>query len=67
MSLYFKVQSVPVMLLHDCAPGEFPHRSDDKRKPDSRVCVSVCACVCGWGVGGGGLLLTLRDIFWAKL
>lgn len=50
MSLYFKVQSVPVMLLHDCAPGEFPHRSDDKRKPDSRVCVIVCACV----VGGGG-------------
>lgn len=38
MSLYFKVQSVPVMLLHDCAPGEFPHRSDDKRMPDSRVC-----------------------------
>lgn len=37
MSLYFKVQSAPVMLLHDCASGEFPHRSDDKRMPDSRV------------------------------
>lgn len=40
MSLYFKVQSVPVMLLRDCASGEFPHRSDDKRTADSR---------CAWG------------------
>lgn len=33
MSLYFKVQSVPVMLLHKHASGEFPHRSDDKTLP----------------------------------
>lgn len=31
MSPCFKVQSVPVMLLHNCALGEFPHRSDDKK------------------------------------
>lgn len=37
MSLCFKVQSVPVMLLHNCASGEFPHRSDDKRTPASSV------------------------------
>lgn len=40
MSLYFKVQSAPVMLLHNCASADSsdPHRSDDKRMPDSRVC-----------------------------
>lgn len=37
MSLYFKVQNVHVMLLCDCASGEFPHRSDDKTMPDSSV------------------------------
>lgn len=37
MSLYFKVQSVPVMLLHDCASGEFPHRSDNRGVRDSGV------------------------------
>lgn len=31
MSLYFKVQSVPVMLLHTCASGELPRGSDDKK------------------------------------
>lgn len=31
MSPCFKVQSVPVMLLHNCASREFPHRSDDKK------------------------------------
>lgn len=51
MSLYFKVQSVPVMLLHDCASGEFPYRSDDKRMHGSRVCGAHTMC----------------DTLWAKL
>lgn len=31
MSLYFKVQSLSVMLPHNCASGDVPHRSDDSR------------------------------------
>lgn len=31
MSLYFKVQSLSVMLLRNCASGALPRRSDDSR------------------------------------
>lgn len=47
MSLYFKVQSVPVMLLHNGASGGSPLRSADKKKKIAhRASRSVARSLC---------------------